>query len=209
MTTRLYLRCLSGALLAGIAATPAFAHHPMDGMTPTTFGQGLLSGLGHPVIGLDHLAFIIAAGVLSSRMAGWLLLPGAFVLAGLLGAVLHLNGMDLPGAEIGIALSVLVLGVAVMTARRFPPAVVAGLFALAGLVHGYALAESIIGAEPAPLGAYLIGLSVVQYAIAVGVGALARRLGDPASKTGQALPRAVGAVVALAGIAFLGSGLLA
>ena len=40
----------------------AWAHHFMDGGLPQTFAQGLLSGLGHPVIGLDHAAFIVAAG---------------------------------------------------------------------------------------------------------------------------------------------------
>ncbi|PKO63289.1 MAG: urease accessory protein UreJ, partial [Betaproteobacteria bacterium HGW-Betaproteobacteria-17] len=45
----------TGLLL--VASTSALAHHPMGGMTPQTLSQGLLSGLGHPVIGLDHLAF--------------------------------------------------------------------------------------------------------------------------------------------------------
>ena len=40
----------------------AWAHHFMGGGLPQTFTQGLLSGLGHPVIGLDHAAFIVAAG---------------------------------------------------------------------------------------------------------------------------------------------------
>src|SRR6267378_2162800 len=39
----------------------AWAHHFMDGGLPETFAQGLLSGLGHPVIGLDHAAFIVGA----------------------------------------------------------------------------------------------------------------------------------------------------
>ena len=46
-----------------LTAVPASAHHIMGGEMPSTFGQGLLSGLGHPVIGPDHLAFLIAVGV--------------------------------------------------------------------------------------------------------------------------------------------------
>lgn len=206
---RLLQRGLTFALLCGAGSTPAFAHHAMDGAMPATFGQGLLSGLAHPVIGIDHLAFVVAAGVLSSRLAAWFVLPGAFVLAGLAGAALHLNGMDMPGAEMGIALSVLLLGVAVMAAARLGTTVMALLFALAGLVHGYALAESIVGAETTPLAAYLTGLCVIQYAIAVGAGWLTRRLADPASKLGALMPRMVGAAVALVGLAFLGNGLLA
>jgi len=32
----------------------------MGGKTPSTFADGILSGLGHPIIGPDHLAFLIA-----------------------------------------------------------------------------------------------------------------------------------------------------
>jgi urease accessory protein len=46
---------LIGALVVVcLLAEPAFAHHPMGGLTPATFADGLLSGLGHPVIGLDQ-----------------------------------------------------------------------------------------------------------------------------------------------------------
>lgn len=209
MNMRLILRGLPVATLALLAASPALAHHPMGGVTPATFGQGLLSGFGHPVIGIDHLAFVVAAGVLASRLAGWFVLPGAFVLAGLAGVGLHLGGMDMPGAEVGIALSVLLLGIAVMTATRLSPLLTGVFFALAGLLHGYALAESIVGAEPAPLTAYLIGLTAVQYGIAVGAGWLTRRLAGAATPVGWILPRAVGAVVALVGAGFLGSSFLA
>ena len=43
-----------------VAGVPAEAHHVMGGRMPSTFMEGLLSGLGHPVVGLDHLAFIVA-----------------------------------------------------------------------------------------------------------------------------------------------------
>ena len=46
----------------------AEAHHAMGGTTPQTLAQGLLSGLAHPVIGLDHLAFTVAAGLLAARL---------------------------------------------------------------------------------------------------------------------------------------------
>ena len=51
---------LSLAFAFSLAALPALAHHPMGGTTPTTFMQGLLSGIGHPILGLDHLAALIA-----------------------------------------------------------------------------------------------------------------------------------------------------
>ena len=44
----------------------ALAHHPLGGMTPTSFTEGFLSGIGHPVIGFDHLAFVIAVGLIAA-----------------------------------------------------------------------------------------------------------------------------------------------
>src|SRR4051812_25893851 len=91
---------------AGLAAaTPAFAHHPMGGMTPTTFVQGLLSGFGHPVIGLDHLAALVGVGLVASRFARGLTLPAFWVVAMAVGVGLHLMSADLPYAEAFVALS--------------------------------------------------------------------------------------------------------
>ena len=63
------MKRLAPALLA-LASLPAQAHHFMDGGMPQNWLEGLLSGLGHPVIGPDHAAFVFAAGfllALSSR----------------------------------------------------------------------------------------------------------------------------------------------
>ena len=48
------------AIPALLIATPAWAHHVMGGRLPSTFLEGLLSGLGHPVLGPEHLRFLIA-----------------------------------------------------------------------------------------------------------------------------------------------------
>ena len=52
---------LLAAFTAALAADPALAHHMMGGRMPATFGEGLLSGLGHPIIGLDHFAALVGA----------------------------------------------------------------------------------------------------------------------------------------------------
>src|SRR5688572_33501684 len=92
------------ALLLTLA--PASAHHVMGGGLPSTFSQGLLSGLGHPVIGPDHLAFLIAVGIAVAVGGLSLALPIVFVAASAIGVVLHVYGLDVPGAELIIALSV-------------------------------------------------------------------------------------------------------
>src|SRR5215218_6836998 len=87
------------AVLA-MAAEPAFAHHVMGGSTPSTFGQGLLSGLGHPIIGIDHLAFLVAVGVVVGLARLNLVLPLVFVGASAVGVLLHVKGVTIPAVEL-------------------------------------------------------------------------------------------------------------
>jgi urease accessory protein len=188
--------------LAGLAAaTPALAHHPMGGMTPETFSQGLLSGLGHPIIGLDHLAALVGVGLVASRFVRGLTLPAFWVVAMAAGVGLHLMSADLPYAEAFVALSVVAIGLAATIRTTLPYALIAVLFAAGGAVHGYALGESIIGAETTPLAAYLIGLVAVQTALTTGIAFAARSL----AKGSLAAPalRFAGLAVAVTGVAAL------
>jgi urease accessory protein len=191
------------ALLFLAAAAGANAHHPMGGMTPGTLWHGLLSGLGHPVIGLDHLAFVIGMGLLAAPLSRGALMPLAFLAAGAIGAWLHVAGVDLPLAEAAVALSVLILGALILARRRVATPALAALFALAGLFHGHALAESIIGAEPAPLAAYLAGLVIVQYAVSLAAMHLARRLATERPALTRPVVTTAGAAVAASGLVFL------
>lgn len=202
------LRLVAG-LLAFLAAAPAFAHHAMDGQVPNTLATGLLSGLAHPVIGLDHLAFILAAGLLAAPRARALLLPLAFVLASAIGTMLHVNGADLPAGEIGVAVSVLLLGVLLVTPRRIEDGLFAAILALSGLFHGYAFGESIVGAEATPLVSYLIGLAAIQYGIAAGVVVAWRVLGKSHAAMLPRLSRIAGACVAVVGAVFLAMNVIA
>ena len=113
----------------------------MDGATPATFVEGLLSGLGHPVIGPDHLAFLLAIGVAVGVGGLNLALPALFVVASAIGVTLHVNGVDLPAAELVVAVSVLLAGFLIASGRALPVSIWAGLFAVAGLFHGYAFGE--------------------------------------------------------------------
>jgi len=191
-----------------VAASPVFAHHPMGGMTPETFSQGLLSGLGHPIIGLDHFAFMVVAMLLACTLKGAarFVAPLAFVGASIGGTVLHLGAANIPMSEALVALSVIVGGVLVLL-RRYPGALaLSGIFAVSGILHGYALGESIIGAETAPLLAYLIGLAAIQYAVIVGGILALAKLASKSEKAGQLAARVGGIVTLLTGGVFLAMG---
>jgi len=187
------------AVLLAMTGT-ASAHHLMGGKTPSTFGEGLLSGLGHPVIGPDHLAFLIAVGIAVGVGGLNLALPVVFVAASAVGVALHVYGLEMPGAELIIAASVILAGFLIARGRALPLGLWAALFGIAGLAHGYAYGESIFGAEPTPLWAYLTGLVVIQSALTVGLAALIRWSGAQVSALA---PRLVGAVILGVGLAAL------
>ncbi|MGN6572693.1 MAG: HupE/UreJ family protein [Pseudolabrys sp.] len=195
-----------GCGLAGVvlAAEPALAHHVMGGRMPATFGEGLLSGLGHPVIGLDHFAAVVAVGCLAAAHRAGALLALGFVAAMMLGVAAHLGGATVPGAELLVALTVIGLGVAVVRDPPLPAVAAVALFVAAGLVHGYALGESIYGAERSPLAAYLLGLAVIQAAIALAALNVTRGLVRRSSSN----VRLIGAAVAGIGLAFLMQGIV-
>ena len=152
-----------GLVASAFGSAPAFAHHVMGGRMPATFGEGILSGLGHPVIGLDHLAAVVAVGCLAAAHRSASALAVAFVLAMIGGVVLHLHGTAVPGAEILVALTVLALGALMVMRRNMSAGAAVVLFAMVGMIHAYALGESIT--ERTPLYAYLIGLAVIQSVI--------------------------------------------
>jgi len=178
----------------------ALAHHVMGGRLPATFVEGALSGVGHPIIGLDHLAAVLAVGLLAAAFRLGPALVAGYVLAQIAGAAVHVQGTTVPGAEILVAASVLVLGAATIGRLAIAPSVVLGVFVLAGFLHGYVLAESIVGAEPSPLTAYFVGLFVIQTAVALGAMIVARRL----AVGGDHNPvRLAGAVIVGIGLAVL------
>jgi urease accessory protein len=143
----------------------------MGGMMPTNFIQGMLSGLGHPIIGLDHFAFILLIGLLAVTLSGAsrLLVPGSFIAATILGTGVHMMSMDLPIPEIIIAFSVLTAGILVLLRKSVPTFLLGIGVAGFGLFHGFAYGESVVGAEASPVVAYLIGLSLIQFAIVTSV----------------------------------------
>ena len=198
-------RTLRASTIAAAAALPcpAWAHHFMDGSLPQTFAQGLLSGVGHPLIGLDHAAFIVAAGfflaLINRGMWGVL----ALIAGSLAGAALHLAGVDLPWGEVGVALSVILIGGLVMARRRIPLSWLAGGMALAGVLHGHAYAETIFGAEAAPLAAYLIGFSLIQAGVATATFLAHRWLIATRESWAKPVCSGLGTVVGAVGVVFL------
>jgi urease accessory protein len=200
-------RSLSGAIAffaCAALAVPltAEAHHAMGASTPATAVEGLISGVAHPIIGFDHLVFVLAIGVACyyfGQKAGTIL---GFLGGAVTGTVLHLHKTTLAYPDVWIALTLVVLGFLFFRGERFLKSKAAlALFALAGIAHGYAYGESIVGAEATPLYAYLAGYTLVQLALAFCGYAIARhvQIARPAVNTLKAL----GGGLSVAGAALL------
>lgn len=194
---------LIGLSAVALSASPALAHHPLGGMPMETFAHGVLSGIGHPLLGFDHLFFVIAVGIAALYTGRAKLAPAAYIAAMVGGVLLMASGTGLPLKEAVIALSLLVVGGIVLSGRALGVVPAMVLFAGFGLFHGSAFGDTIASQEAA-MGApvligYLLGLGIVQYAIALGAGWVAKTLWQATEATAiQA--RLAGAVVAGVGL---------
>lgn len=165
-------------------ASPALAHHAMGGKLPNTFGAGFISGLAHPVIGIDHLAFVIAIGLLAALSTNLgMIIPTTFVVATAMGTAIHLQGINLPAPELVISASVLLIGILLAQKHQVTLSLLAIISAIAGIFHGYAYGESIVGAETSALGAYLLGFCLIQLGISAIAFYLGRRVLNQSNKS--------------------------
>lgn len=142
---------------------PAYAHHALGGSLPIGFGAGLLSGLAHPVIEVDHLAFVLAVGILTAVSQGGFWLPVWFVGGTVFGCFLNVGSFQLQPAFWMVPVSALLIGGYLAAGREDNDG---GwhkwLFLLAGILHGLAYSQTIIGSENNSLQGYLLGFAITQ-----------------------------------------------
>ncbi len=164
-------------------------------------GGGLMNGLAHPVFGSDHLLAMVAVGILSVQIGGraiWTV-PSTFLVFMLVGGVLGMFDVPFPAVELGIALSVLILGIAIALARKLPTLVAMIFVGFFGAFHGYAHgAEMPTVVEPA---LYALGflLSTAGLHIAgVFIGIISERI-----SRGDVILRVIGVYIAAMGLYIL------
>lgn len=191
-------RTLTMSAMMVLAAGTAFAHPGHPGGEAVALG--FAGGFAHPFGGFDHLLAMVAVGLWAIQHGGraqWLL-PLSFVLPMAGGFALALADVTLPGVETGIALSVLVLGLAVAFAARPPLVAAMAVTAVFALLHGHAHGTEMGAASQAAL--YADGMILATALLHAG-GLAAARLAQQFAL--PALTRAAGAAVALAGIVIL------
>jgi urease accessory protein len=101
---------------------------------------GFVAGVEHPVFGLDHVVAMVAVGIWGAQLGApaiWVL-PVTFPLVMSFGGILGGLGVPIPGIEIGIAVSAVVLGGMIALAARPPLWVAALMVGIFAIFHGYA-----------------------------------------------------------------------
>ena len=161
-------------------------------------GGGFMAGLTHPVLGFDHLLAMLSVGILSAQMGGQAIwrVPFTFVLVMLAGGILGINGVPIFSVEVGIAFSVLALGVAIALEKKLSPLLAMVFVGFFAIFHGHAHGTEMPSLSKPVFYAcgFVLGTAGIHVA-GVLIGIIAERLKD-----GAQLLRYTGA--GIAGIGF-------
>ncbi len=177
-----------------IAASPALAH------SDPALGGGLIAGFEHPLTGPDHLLAMVSVGLWGAFLGRPLivLLPVIFPTVMAFGGVLGMIGTPMPPVEIGIALSLLLLGGAILFAWSPPVWVASGVVAIFAIFHGYAHGSELPSiADPIAFSLGFVFATGLLHIAGIAIGLLHLRPG------GVAVTRVLGAGVAVAGIYYM------
>ena len=164
-------------------------------------GSGFMAGLTHPVLGLDHLLAMLSVGILSAQMGGkaiWTV-PLTFIVIMWVGGMMGIGSEAFDWVEKGIALSVIVLGLAIAFDKKQPLGLamlgVGGFAFLHGHAHGVEMPNL---ASPGMYAiGFLLGTTVIHLA-GVGIGVISEKMKD-----GVMLLRFGGAFIAGMGLQIL------
>jgi urease accessory protein len=161
-------------------------HAPLLALLPITISHpaiaagnapNVIAGLLHPILGFDHLLAMIAVGLLSIQLGGRhvLRLPACFVVMLFIGAVLGLLETPFPQVEGIISLSVVILGLAIVTQARIGVWIAYPVVAIFALFHGHAHGAEIptLGSPSAFIAGFLAA-SAFLHLLGVGIGKIAR-----------------------------------
>jgi urease accessory protein len=193
------MRQISTLILAALLLIPtaALAH------TGAGAVHGFAYGFAHPLGGLDHVLAMVAVGIFAAQLGGralWLV-PATFVLAMAAAGLAGIAGVPIPFVEVGIALSVVVLGAIVALKARAPVAVAMGLVGFFAVFHGYAHgAEMQQGAGGAAYGLGFMAATALLHMVGIGFGTPVGLAGKNRVET---VYRIAGGLTTVAGIVLL------
>jgi urease accessory protein len=180
--------------MGSLVSSPALAH------MGTGLPGGFISGFRHPLSGFDHLLAMISVGLWGAFLGRPLIyaLPVVFPAMMVAGAIMGMFVVPLPPAEIGIALSVLVLGGCIALSVKAPVWAACLVVALFAVFHGYAHGKELpSAADPVSYSAGFVLATGLLHVFGIGLGTLNQR------PYGVVATRSLGAVIAMLGAWFL------
>jgi len=144
----------------------ALSHHPLNGGIMENFNDGFLSGIGHPILGLDHLMFILGVGFISYFSKRFFNYSFTFVLGTFLGMLSLIFGLYLPFYDVIISVALICLGYILVSKKEYN---YKGLiFSFFGIFHGWAYGAILLDSPSMNLqvlSGYSIGLFLTQLLI--------------------------------------------
>ena len=161
---------------------------------------GFVTGLQHPISGLDHVIAMLAVGLWGAQLGNpalWLL-PVVFPMMMAGGGCLGLLGIPLPGVEVGIAVSAVVLGLMVLAEARLKIYLAMVIVAFFAIFHGHAHGTELPAGQSGLL--YSIGFVAATgclHAVGIAIGLIHRW------QVGRLALRGAGSIVCGGGIYFL------
>lgn len=193
------LRVIAPARLLPFGLT-LLASPPADAHVGTGLAGGFPMGFAHPFTGFDHLLAMVSVGLWGAVLGRPLIytLPIVFPAVMVVGAILGMLAVPLPSVELGIALSVLILGICIALSIRAPIWVAALIVGVFAVFHGYAHGTELPSAAD-PIG-YSVGFVLstgLLHVLGIGIGVLNAR------PIGAAMMRAIGGLIGTAGAWFL------
>ena len=193
---RTFLRLIT-TIPSCLAPAVAFAH-PSIGSHVDFAG-----GFAHPLSGLDHVLAMVAVGMFAAHLGGraLVLLPATFVLVMAAAGGLGMAGIGLPFVELGIALSVIVLGAAIAFRLKAPVVIAMTVVGFFAIFHGHAHGTEMAGLSAGALyGVGFVLATALLHAAGIGIGVAIDGLG---AVQGKRLYQLSGSAMALAGVAIL------
>jgi urease accessory protein len=166
----------------------------------TGLAGGFVSGFIHPFSGTDHLLAMVSVGLWGAFLGRPLVhvLPVIFPAMMVAGAIMGMFAVPVPPVELGIALSVLVLGACIALSIEAPAWAACIIVAVFALFHGYAHGRELpSAADPASYSAGFVLATGLLHVSGICIGFLNDH------PRGVVATRSLGGIIAALGVGFL------
>lgn len=199
-STRSDTRCVPASWIVGTAGFALLLSNPAAAHMGTGLPGGFVSGFRHPFSGTDHLLAMISVGLWGAFLGRPLIyaLPVVFPAMMVVGAIMGMFVVPLPSVELGIALSVVVLGGCIALSVRAPAWGASIIVAVFAVFHGYAHGKELpSAADPVSYSAGFVLATGLLHVAGICLGFLNEL------PNGVVATRSMGAVIATVGIGLL------